>query len=237
MVSALEPVMAIVPPMMNLIRKANGKGKAISAGYPDLLLSPAVANQCIGNAIVPYRPDSKEIMARHSVKLDGIYDSHAFFKAMGYDLEVMDFREVRGGEIIVDLNYPVPCVEGRYGSQYDLVIDPGTCEHCFHIGTAIVNLSRMVKPGGHIVQGFPLNAYNHGFYSVSPTLVRDFYEDNGFEIVECFGLVNSSYYRFEVSFTKRFHSIPENSFMLILAKRLEEKELTIPVQHKYRVMM
>lgn len=228
--------MAIVPPMMQLIRKANGRGRAVSAGYPDLLISPAVAQQCIGNAIVPFRPDSELIMKRHGVKLDGVYDSHAFFKAMGYDLDVIDFREVRGGEIVVDLNYPVACSEGRYSDQYDLVIDPGTCEHCFHIGTAIVNLSRMLKLGGHIVQGFPLNSYNHGFYNVNPTLVKDFYEDNGFEIVECFGLVNSSSFRFDVSFTKRFHSIPEDSFMLLLARRKEVRPLTIPVQHKYRVM-
>lgn len=224
--------MAIVPQMMGLIRKANGRGRAVSAGYPDLLLSPSMAHQCIGNAIVPYRPDSELIMRRHGVRLEGVYDSAMFFKAMGYDLDVIDFREVRGGEIIVDLNLPV-----ELGNRYDLVIDPGTCEHCFHVGQAIINLANAVKVGGHIVQGFPLNAYNHGFYNVSPTLVKDFYEDNGFAIVDCFGLVNEEQVKFQLPFSKRFTSIPENSFMLLLAKRLEEKPITAPVQHKYRVML
>lgn len=221
--------MAITPSSLRLIMKAGGSGRAAAAGYPDLLLSQALVEGASKQPI-PIRVDSEKIIQWHGVNLPVIYESTAFFRAIGYELDVFDIAQIRGGEIIVDLNFPMD----GYRCQYDLVIDAGTCEHCFNVGQAIINLADLVKEGGHIVQVFPLNAYNHGFYSISPTLVKDFYEDNGFEIVECFGLQNKTYAKFPVDYRKRFTGVPENSFIQLLAKRVEVKPITYPTQHKYR---
>jgi len=224
--------MAITPASLKLILKAGGKGRAAAAGYPDLLINGTQAFDAIGELLedVPQRDDSQKIMAWHGVQLPGIFESVAFFKALGYTLDVFDIAKIRGSEIILDLNYP----SNEHEGQYDLVIDSGTCEHCFMIGQAIINLAQMVKEGGHIVQVFPLNAYNHGFYSVSPTLVKDFYEDNGFEVIDCFGLVGGSYFTFPVDFKRRFRGIPENSYMQLLVKRTKAQNIKLPVQFKYR---
>lgn len=225
--------MAITPIHLRLIMKVQGSGKAAAAGYPDLLISESLAEQALKERVkdVPLREDSQKIMDWHGVDLEGIYESQAFFKAMDYDLDVFDIKEIRGGEIVVDLNYQL---HYSFAEKYDLVVDSGTCEHVFHIGQAAMNLAGLLKEGGHIVQGLPLNAYNHGFYSVSPTWVRDFYGDNGFEVIECFGLQNGTYKTFPLHSTKRFQGIPENSFMLVLAKRTKVKPLEIPTQWKYR---
>lgn len=223
--------MAITPSSLKLICKAGLKGRAAAAGYPDLLINEVQARAAIGRDLdnVPIRLDSERIIQWHGSSLHHIYESTAFFKQLGYQLDVFDIAEIRGGEIIIDLNYPI-----GHEEEYDLVIDAGTCEHCFNVGQAIINLAGLLKRGGHLVQVFPLNAYNHGFYSVSPTLVKDFYEDNGFEIVECFGLQNGTYQKFPIHFHKRFTGIPENSFMQLMVRRTEVQPIKLPTQFKYR---
>lgn len=230
--------MAITPEFFKLILKADDAGRAAAAGYPDLLLTRAQA-RVFDNPAVNVRTDSMEIMRWHGVNLPGILDSEQVFKTLGYTLDVFDVAKIRGPEIIVDLNYLLPWWDfDRYREGYDLVVDSGTTEHCFNIGRAIINLAGMVKPGGHIVQSFPLSAINHGFYSVSPTLVYDFYGDNGFTIKECFGHVfnaaSCSGYTYPIEPFKRMTRVPENSFLYLLAQRAEIKELNFPVQRKYR---
>jgi len=229
--------MAITPEFFKLILKAGGSGRAVAAGYPDFLFSRISLNMM--NPFVPahdlaYRPDSAEIMRWHGVNLPGILDSEQVFKALGYSLDVFDIAKIRGPEKIVDLNFS----HVFFGATADLVVDSGTTEHCFNVGRAIINLAGLVKLNGHIVQAFPLNAINHGFYSVSPTLVYDFYADNGFVIKECFGHVfnaaSCSGFTFPIDPFKRMTRVPENSFLYLLAQRTAIQELKFPVQRKYR---
>jgi hypothetical protein len=223
--------MAITTHSMELIAAARGSGPAASLGYPDLLLWKKEIAHYVGGAAktLPAREDSAKIAQWHGVALDEVYESKAYFKALGYDLDVFDIKPIRGDEIFIDLNEPL---WPQYRERYSLVLDPGTCEHCFHIGQAAMNVAEMCAQGGHIVQGLPLNAYNHGFYCVSPTWVRDFYEDNGFEIEACFGVSGGK--RFPVDHRKRIRGIPENAFMLSLVKRVEVRKLKVPTQWKYR---
>ena len=223
--------MAITPASLDLILRAGSKGRAAAAGYPDLIISESMAYRAVGDKLnqVPVRSDSQKIAQWHGVSIPKIYESVEFFRALGYSLDVFDIKEIRGGEIVLDLNYP-----SDRSAEYDLVIDSGTCEHCFNVGQAIINLANMVKAGGFIVQVFPLNAYNHGFYSVSPTLVKDFYEDNDFEIIDCFGIQNGTYTKFPVDYRGRRMQYPDNSFIQLLARRGEVKPLMYPVQFKYR---
>lgn len=224
--------MAITPASLDLILKAGGSGRAAAAGYPDLLIPQHMIYKALGERgdNVPVREDSQKIIDWHGVPLSKIYESQAFFRELGYQMDVFDIKEIRGGEIVLDLNYP----NDGHKERYDLVIDSGTCEHCFMVGQAIINLAQMVKGGGHIVQVFPLNAYNHGFYSVSPTLIKDFYEDNGFRIVECFGIQNGSYQKFPIDYRSRRGGYPENSFIQFLVEREKVKPITLPTQYKYR---
>ncbi len=219
--------------------KEQGGGAACSAGYPDLLVSPRHLDDLLGagaSGEIPVRADSERILAWHGVTklFDRVYDTVAVFHKLGYSLDVIDIHAARGNEIILDLNHPLPA---DFSRTYDLVLDTGTCEHCFNIGQAAINLASLVKTKGIIVQAMPLNSFNHGFYNVNPTWFHDFYPANGFSILFLRGVTNAvkSPEGFDLPAFERFFEVPRNSIMLLAARRDEARPLTMPVQHKYAV--
>lgn len=47
------------------------------------------------------------------------------------------------------------------------------------------NLSSMVKPGGILIHILPAAGYvDHGFYSFSPCFFKDYYRENGFDLLQ-----------------------------------------------------
>jgi len=208
----------------------------LCAGYPD----PAGRRGDRAASYWPGRIDLPSRRGRHRAlaQLCAYHHPHRrfvflSFSRLGVDLSVIDITRARGNEIIHDLNFPLP---DTVNTRYDIVLDTGTVEHCFNAGQAAINLASLVKKDGYIVQMLPLNSYNHGFYNMNPTWFHDFYPFNGFEIVMCTGVSNFFQPRFfEVPAFKRFTGIPENSVILIVAKRIEDKTLGFPMQHKYRI--
>lgn len=208
----------------------------LSLGYPDILASAAQIGALFGTEIVDaleFRPDSEQIARWHGLGAETkIAESAHLMALLGYDLEVLDVVEARGGELLLDLNEPVP---ERLHRRYALIIDPGTLEHCFNIAQAARNLAEMVAPGGCVFHGNPLNMYNHGFYNLNPTWYRDFYAAIGFEIEQMIGVANpvSGLQRFEVPPTARFAGVPENSSLYVLARRAVDAPIRWPTQSKY----
>jgi hypothetical protein len=209
----------------------------LSLGYPDILAAEGELKALFGGeraAGIEYRADSETIARWHG--LPGgqrIPDSLNFFALLGYDLEVLDVAPVRGGELIHDLNQPVP---ERLHARYALVIDPGTLEHCFNIAQAAKNVAHMVAPAGCVFHGNPLNMYNHGFYNLHPTWYHDFYLANGFQIETMCAIANPARapQRYEVPATARFaQTVPESSVYL-LARRVAMQPIVWPTQTKYR---
>ena len=155
------------------------------------------------------------------------------FAALGLQLDCIDVRAPRGIERIVDLNAPLPDdLRGRYR----LVIDPGTIEHCFNIGQAMLNVARAIEVGGYIVHVNPLSMFNHGFYNLNPTFYYDFYGQNGFELLFMNGIAKSDGPApfFDVAPVRRFNNVPEDSAMVVIAKRRDTRDIVWPVQSKYR---
>src|SRR5258706_13048025 len=100
-----------------------------SAGYPDMLVTGAMMSSALGAGTVKrlaVRADSDSIISWHGVGklMDRIYDSRSVLEALGYQLSVIDIHPVRGDEIIIDLNQPLP---DGFSHTYDLVLDTGTC--------------------------------------------------------------------------------------------------------------
>jgi hypothetical protein len=232
--------MAIPVVLLDLIcqvARKQGGGTACSAGYPDLLVSADHLAALLGAeqaAHIAIREDSDRILAWHGVRgaLDRVFDAAGVFQALGYKLDVVDIVQARGDEIVIDLNRPLP---PDFKRSYDIVLDTGTCEHCFHIGQAAINLASIVGPNGIIIQALPLNVYNHGFYNANPTWFFDFYPANGFEI-EYFKAVSdivSNPKFFDVPIHDRFKDVPANSVMIVIAQRKRMMELKVPVQFKY----
>jgi len=104
------------------------------------------------------------------------------FRSLGASqVDVMDFSDYEGANLLHDLNQPIPDV---HRAAFDVVVDGGTLEHVFNFPVAIRNCMEMVRPGGRFFSAtIPNNWCGHGFYQFSPELFyRVLSPENGFEI-------------------------------------------------------
>ena len=159
--------MALPQPAFDLLRSL-APCRLLSLGYPDLLISDEFDVPEVANA------DKQRL--NHSWQ-GKIYETDAVFRRIGIEATYADISAHTGLEKPIDLNSKI-----AKAPQYDVVLDPGTLEHCFNIGQAFVNVRNMTRIGGHILHLNPLNIVNHGFYNVSPTTYYDFYELHGDQI-------------------------------------------------------
>jgi len=80
----------------------------------------------------------------------------------------------------LDLNDPLP---ESFNNTYDFILDSGTIYCCFDPCTVFKNIKNTLKIGGIIMHTGNLTGFfGRGYYSLSPALFIEFYEENGFEI-------------------------------------------------------
>jgi SAM-dependent methyltransferase len=223
----------------NMTRSAGGRLRALGLAYPDLLATRQQLTDIFGPGIsdgLSARPDSAGVNAWHGTAalLPEIYDTVAFFSALGVTLDCVDIRPSRGIERVVDMNGPLP---EDMAAAYDLVLDLGTLEHCFNVGQAFANAAAALRAGGCILHVNPLNAFNHGFYNFSPTFYADFYECNGFTVLYQGGLagprLNQSH--FDLPLYDRFADVPAGTHNVVVARRMAVQPIVWPTQRKYRI--
>lgn len=194
--------------------------RVLSLGYPDLVMSPEEFERVTGHAVT-----AGNIAGAIWHGKSRVPETVAAFKAIGTEeFRAVDIAASRGMEVIADLNYPHDL------GKWDLVIDPGTTEHCFNIGQALINAAEAVTVGGIILHTPPLSMLNHGFYCVMPTLFHDFYGQNGWEILHL--LVTDGKLVGEVPPWARFQAGGELS-LYCLARRSSSAALVYPKQSKY----
>lgn len=215
--------------------------RGLFLAYPDLLVPRAALGQIVGEAalagLAP-RSDARAIWEWHALAGvdEPMFDSLAVFDRLGVDGVVVDVARLRGMERIVDLNVPLP-EDLRAG--FDLVVDTGTCEHCFNVAQAFANACDALAAGGILVHAAPLTRINHGFWSFNPTVYPDFFEDNGFELqvlVGVTGNLRQGLRPFDVHAFARFDA-PAEAALYVVARRREVRRLQWPVQRKYRGMI
>lgn len=240
---AIEAVyLTLLTKAVQLLRQRTGDDRRLAAlalGYPDLLVPAANLMQILGPQVMrdlPQRPDADEIWRWHGLRgaTDPLYDSLAVFDRLGVDVSVIDIVAARGDERIVDLNEPLP---DDLRNRFDLVIDTGTCEHCFNVGMAFRNACEAVGQNGYLLHAAPLSRYNHGFWSFNPTVYADYFGDNGFSLRFISGVICNlaeGFSTFPVNLTGRFADVPDNAALYVLAERVEIRPQVWPVQRKYR---
>lgn len=155
----------------------------------------------------------------------------AALKAAGCEaVTVVDVVRHRGMELLRNLNDPQPLPD-----KHDLIIDPGTLEHCFNVGQAFAHVVDALEVGGRVYHIGPMSMVNHGFWNVSPTAIFDFYEANGCR-VEMFRMVakgDKEYLTLDPQQgRRRFVAPPETTYRAVVRK-VAEVPLTWPVQAKY----
>ena len=240
--------MAIEALYLTLLKQAIDRRRAarpaltgLLLAYPDLLLTRAALAGIVGETVVaslPARGDAASIWEYHGLPgvTEPLFDSLAVFRALGVEPTVIDVARLRGDERIVDLNHPLPA---DLVERFDLVVDTGTCEHCFNVAQAFVNACAALAVGGILVHAAPLNRVNHGFWSFNPTIYPDFFEDNGFDLHVLTGVTGDlakGFRPFAVDPFNRFEP-PPGSALYVIAQRREIRPLKWPVQRKYRSMI
>lgn len=195
--------------------------RVLSLGYPDIIATGEVIKNLFHVEPQTYVPNGGWHGVDHELP-----ESVEFFRMIGSELSCIDVHASRGVETVVDLNYPHDL------GKFDMVIDPGTVEHCFNIGQAIINAASAVAEGGVIFHTPPMTMINHGFYNLNPTLFFDFYMQNGWEVEMAMGVQDGAL--FDVPSHQRV-IIPAESSLYFVARRLNMNPLSFPVQYKYQV--
>lgn len=201
------------------------KGSILSLGYQDIVATQDQIQTLFGVWVEKTTDHGKWHQVDYRLP-----ETECFFSAIGCQHICVDIAQIRGTEVICDLNYP-SWSKALAPKVYDLVIDGGTLEHCFNIGQALMTVANTVRVGGHIFHWNPLSMVNHGFYNLNPTLYHDFYTQNGWEIVTMLA-VSRDNQASAVHPTSRFGAAPELS-NLVIAKRLSDQEWKYPTQTKY----
>lgn len=216
----------------------------LSFGYPDLLIPDLEVGD--------FFPDQEQIQKYHGVDFQ-IRESYSVFKALGIDLTVVDFKELRnesafGRFYAWNMNAAPPDI--LTSVKCDIVLDPGTLEHVFNAPTALCNMNSLVAPHGYMIHWNPVTMINHGFYNFSPTFYYDWYApERGWEL-QHWGLFNpencariSTPEGLKHVGVQRYQLPPESSQWAV-AKKIEiisGSQLIVrfpyPIQSKYKEML
>lgn len=207
------------------------KGREVLClGYPDLIMSPEVAKTQfgvdvggwdggVGYGLPPRIAETKELFA-------------ALGAVRTYVVDVRSYDRVdRAG---FDLNMPHPEVD----KSFDLVIDPGTMEHCANVGQALMTAAGAVRGAGYVLHISPVTMINHGFYNMNPVLLRDFYTQNGWDI-RSFGAFLAHPPFEDVVWEEKWNKgrMPLENNLALLAlvqRRADAPDLKWPAQEVYR---
>lgn len=190
----------------------------LSLGYPEFLISRDEAKEILDIEVTKLTNRGEWHKIKHQIP-----ETQEVFKLLNSTFECCDIVQDFGIEKVVDLNYPHDL------GKFTLVIDPGTIEHCFNIGQAVMNAANAVIPGGHIIHTPPMTLMNHGFWNVCPTALWDFYEQNGWTIKTFMAIVTND---IRLHTLNRFLPVPEYS-LLCIAQRNTLNQLKWPMQAKY----
>jgi len=165
-----------------------------------------------------------------------------FFRVLGFSPEnicSLDASGYEGADIIHDLNQPVP---SSLHSRFDLIFDGGTIHYVLSVKDALVNVCRMCKLGGCVVNFNPIDYSDHGFLGLNADVFREFFLTNGFEQVclKYIGIpahhrridehyVEWSRDQFQYSLQPYYTTAVYSVF-----KKIAEKSPTVPLQSMYR---
>jgi hypothetical protein len=101
-----------------------------------------------------------------------------FMRSLGVDnVNFLDVTDYEGADIVHDLGYPIP---DSLRDRYDFIYDGGCFDNMFNPGVAIVNLSKMLRPGGRVICFESVSSWNSPYLMYSPGWFWDYYVVNGF---------------------------------------------------------
>ncbi len=160
--------------IFEFLEKENFKGDLLQIGKQKILFS----NDELYSL-------TKQFNLKRQINNNFSINSIEFFKNLGVTkCFTLDNSNYEGAEIIQDLNKEI---SKDYKEKFDYIYDGGSLEHIFNVPQALKNFHNLLKPNGIIMHLLPCNNYvDHGFYSFNPTLFKDYYEQNNYEILKLY---------------------------------------------------
>ena len=221
--------------LFKLSKKIKFKGSLLQVGNQDILFS----SYKLLKLLKKYKYRKIKLNNKKKIK------SEFFFKLFNLnDIKSIDINKYENADIIEDLNVPI---KKKYYNNFNLIYDGGSLEHVFNISEGLQNLNKMLKPNGYIMHLLPCNNYiDHGFYSISPTLLRDFYIQNNYIIIENY-LVKQKFdlsknsvwevYNYEhekIKYYDKWNWRNNRMLVWIVAKKIKKiNKFNYPTQSKY----
>jgi SAM-dependent methyltransferase len=170
-----------------------------------------------------------------------------FMKTLGInDLRFVDVSDYEGADIVADLGYPI---DSSLHGQFDFIYNGGCLDNMFNPHAAMVNLSKMLKPGGRVVCMESASSFNSPYLMFSPAWFFDYYVANGFsdckvyvcsykDLAECyFGPWEFFYYNWSLNKNGPSPEATHNNHLILLTiaeKSLDSTSETQPIQFQYR---
>jgi len=114
---------------------------------------------------------------------NGFSDHKEFLGGLGFEeVDALDISPYEGATIVGDLNDSG--LAEQIPKRYDLVCDCGTLEHIFDAPAALRTIVRLLEIGGVATHSSPANGFmDHGFWQISPDVLRTFYTAAGFRVL------------------------------------------------------
>jgi len=143
-----------------------------------------IVNICKRHKVAPQKlpmgfDTANKIPSWKGKRMDRYTNCQALMRMLGAKrVFTCDISDYEGADLIIDLSKPV---DPKYHGTFDTIVDMGTLEHIFDLPQALDNVYAMLRPGGTVILGtMANNSVNHGFYSISPTLLNDYFAARGF---------------------------------------------------------
>ncbi|NKD55222.1 MULTISPECIES: hypothetical protein [unclassified Haematospirillum] len=176
-------IKANIIPVLEESKRRPFKGRLLLLGQGDIYFSDDAYRQMaqmvgveLDGSVQPalsYKPDFAE---------KGCLDTQSVFRRLGFsEVMALDCSDFEGADILHDMN--APDIPEQWRGQFDVVMDHGTLEHIFHFPNAMHAVFQFLKIGGRAITSSPVSGFfDHGFYMMQPTLFRDFYAANAWEV-------------------------------------------------------
>lgn len=101
-----------------------------------------------------------------------------FMQSIGIDkVDFLDVTDYEGADIVHDLGHPVP---DMLSNRYDFIYNGGCLDNMFNPGVALINFSKMLRPGGRVICLESAMSWNSPYLMYSPGWFWDYYVTNGF---------------------------------------------------------
>jgi len=158
-------------------------GKIVTLGKQDVWATFEEIERLAKEHNYPIQPVSNiELSEKAELRDQGFISDRTLFKLLGFkEIISMDASKYENADLLYDLN--LDCLPPELKEAFDVVLDPGTIEHVFHVPNSLKNIFNLLQVGGRVIHISPSsNHIDHGFYMFSPTLFSDYYTANRFDL-------------------------------------------------------